>query len=242
VKRPESARRDFTGLLEHKDTRPDGVNLSLRSSLGAKDTALAAALWRWRVAAGVGAGGDGLRSSNWQALAHLKFRCYFIGSVTSNFGTWLQNTAQVVLAYQLTHSVFAVGLVTCAQFTSPLLLGPWAAVLTHNFGNWRALIVTQITSTAIATTLAVLRFSGALTIDWLFACALAIGLAFTFALPTMSVMVAGLFSDNENEADRTQAIKRAMAMDSVSYNLGRALAPVSSILIFTTVGFGLHSS
>jgi len=30
-----------------------------------------------------------------------------------------------------------------------------------------------------------------------------------------------------------------MAMDSVSYNLGRALAPALSILIFTTVGFGL---
>jgi predicted MFS family arabinose efflux permease len=55
----------------------------------------------------------------------------------------------------------------------------------------------------------------------------------------MSVMVAGLFSDNKNEADRAQAVKRAMAMDSVSYNLGRALAPAISILIFTTVGFGL---
>ena len=184
-------------------------------------------------------GGHGPRNSNWAALAHPKFRWYFIGSVTSNFGTWLQNTAQVVLAYQLTHSVFAVGLVTCAQFTSPLLLGPWAAVLAHRFGNWRALIVTQIASTAIATTLAVLRFTGALTIDWLFACALAIGLAFTFALPAMSVMVAGLFSDSETEADRTQAVKRAMAMDSVSYNLGRALAPAISILVFTTVGFGL---
>jgi MFS family permease len=184
-------------------------------------------------------GGHGPRSSNWQALAYPKFRWYFIGSVTSNFGTWLQNTAQVVLAYQLTHSVFAVGLVTCAQFTSPLLLGPWAAVLAHKFGNWRALIVTQIASTAIAATLAALKFSGALTIDWLFTCALAIGLAFTFALPAMSVMVAGLFSDNQNEADRAQAVKRAMAMDSVSYNLGRALAPAVSILVFTTVGFGL---
>ena len=184
-------------------------------------------------------GGHGPKKSNWQALAHPKFRWYFIGSVTSNFGTWLQNTAQVVLAYQLTHSVFAVGLVTCAQFTSPLLLGPWAAVLTHRIGNWRALIVTQIASTAIAATLAALKFSGALTINWLFACALAIGLAFTFALPAMSVMVAGLFSDNENEPDRAQAVKRAMAMDSVSYNLGRALAPAISILIFTTVGFGL---
>ena len=183
--------------------------------------------------------GHGPKSSNWQALAHPKFRWYFIGSVTSNFGTWLQNTAQVVLAYQLTHSVFAVGLVTCAQFTSPLLLGPWAAVLTHRIGNWRALIVTQVASTAIAATLAALEFSGALTIDWLFAGALAIGLAFTFALPAMSVMVAGLFSDNENGAKRAHAVKQAMAMDSVSYNLGRALAPAISILIFTAVGFGL---
>ena len=176
------------------------------------------------------------KRSNWQALAHPKFRWYFAGSVASNLGTWLQNTAQAVLAYQLTHSVFAVGLVTCAQFTSPLLLGPWAAVLTHRMGTWRALMATQIASTAIAATLTALAFSGSLTIRWLLACALAIGLAFTFALPAMSVIVAGLFS--ENEADRPQAIKRAMAMDSVSYNLGRALAPAVSVLIFTTIGFG----
>jgi MFS family permease len=182
------------------------------------------------------AGSDGPKSSNWQALAHPKFRWYFAGSVTSNFGTWLQNTAQVVLAYQLTHSVLAVGLVTSAQFTSPLLLGPWAAVLTHRMGNWRALIATQIASTLIAAALTALDFSGSLTIHWLLVCALAIGLAFTFALPAMSVMVAGLFS--ENEKDRSQVIKRAMAMDSVSYNLGRALAPAVSVLIFTTIGFG----
>ena len=179
---------------------------------------------------------DDPRRSNWQALAHPKFRWYFVGSVASNFGTWLQNTAQVVLAYELTHSVFMVGLVTCAQFIGPLVLGPWAAVLTHRMGNWRALIVTQRASMIIAATLAALEFSGSLTMHWLLACALAIGLAFTFALPAMSVMVAGLFS--ENETDRPQAIKRAMAMDSVSYNLGRALAPVVSVLIFTTIGFG----
>jgi MFS family permease len=238
VNQPDPGPVGATGLLEHADAlsaigspattpvRPIGappVRNFLRQVL---------------VALGM-TGGHGPRSSNWRALDHPKFRWYFIGSVTSNFGTWLQNTAQVVLAYQLTHSIFAVGLVSCAQFTSPLLLGPWAAVLTHRIGNWRALIVTQVASTAIATTLAALKFSGALTINWLLACALAIGLAFTFALPAMSVMVAGIFSDDENEPERTQAVKRAMAMDSVSYNLGRALAPVVGILIFTTVGFGL---
>jgi MFS family permease len=183
-------------------------------------------------------GGGGPKTSNWQALRHPKFRWYFTGSVTSNFGTWLQNTAQVVLAYQLTHRVLAVGLVTCAQFTSPLLLGPWAAVLTHRMGNWRALMVTQLGATGIAAFLTALAFSGSLTIHWLYVCALGIGLAFTFALPAMSVMVTGLFAEEPDGQKRAQDIKRAMAMDSVSYNLGRALAPLVSVLIFSTIGFG----
>jgi MFS family permease len=231
-----------TGLLHHTDpsSAADGPPTHAATTPVRPSGSPPVRSWVRQALVALGmTGSHGPKTSNWQALAHPKFRWYFIGSVTSNFGTWLQNTAQVVLAYQLTHSVFAVGLVTCAQFTSPLLLGPWAAVLTHKFGNWRALIVTQIASTAIAMTLAALTFSGTLTISWLLACALAIGLAFTFALPAMSVMVAGLFSDNENETDRAKAVKRAMAMDSVSYNLGRALAPAISILIFTTVGFGL---
>ena len=42
----------------------------------------------------------------------------------SNLGTWLQNTAQALLAYHLTHSALAVGLVVCFQFTPVLLARP----------------------------------------------------------------------------------------------------------------------
>jgi predicted MFS family arabinose efflux permease len=182
--------------------------------------------------ASLGIGEDGgPKSSNWQVLAQPGFRWYFAGSVVSNFGTWLQNTAQVVLAYQLTHSVFWVGVVTCAQFTSPLLLGPWAGVATQWFGNWRTLIATQGASLLISASLAILQVSGALTRTWLIAGAVGIGLAYTFALPALSVTVAALVPPTE--------IKRALAMDSVSYNLGRALAPVLSVIVFMNVGFGL---
>jgi predicted MFS family arabinose efflux permease len=167
---------------------------------------------------------------NWQVLKQPRFSWYFAGSVVSNFGTWLQNTAQVVLAYQLTHSVFWVGLVTCAQFTSPLVLGPWAAVLTQRFGNWRTLIVTQCASMNIALTLTALQLDHALTLAWLTGGTVATGLMFTFALPALSVTVTALVPPGET--------KRALAMDSVSYNLGRALAPVCAVLIFTTIGFG----
>ena len=73
----------------------------------------------------------------------------------SDFGTWLQNTAQVLLAYHLSHSALAVGLVTCAQFTSPLVLGPWAGVLADRIGGRRTLLLTQVVAAAIAAALAV---------------------------------------------------------------------------------------
>ena len=152
------------------------------------------------------------------------FRWYFAGSVVSDFGTWLQNTAQVVLAYQLEHSVLLVGLVTFAQFTSPLVLGPWAGVAADRFGGRRILLGTQITSAVAAAALAALDFSGALNAVTLVAGAMVSGLAFTFALPARNVTVQRLVSPDK--------LTSAYAMDAVSYNLGRAIAP----LVTMTVG------
>jgi MFS family permease len=157
-------------------------------------------------------------------------RQYFIGSVASDFGTWIQNTAQVLLAYKLTHSALAVGLVTCAQFSSPLVLGPWAGVMANRLGSRRTLLGTQVLSALFAAALGVLQFTGRLTEPFLIGGAVAIGFFFTFALPARTVTVRMLVPEKE--------VKAAMAMDSVSYNLGRALAPVLSVAVIIFIGFG----
>lgn len=123
-----------------------------------------------------------------------------------------------VLAYQLAHSVLTVGMVTFAQFTSPLVLGPWAGVATDKFGGRRTLLGTQVVSAGTAATLAVLDFAGLLNAFALITGAIITGLTFTFALPARNVTVQRLVP-----ADK---LKPAYAMDSVSYNLGRAVAPV----------------
>jgi MFS family permease len=150
--------------------------------------------------------------------------------VTSDFGTWLQNTAQVLLAYRLSHSVLIVGIVTCAQFSSPLFLGPWAGVMTDKFGGRRILMATQFVAAAFAGLMAALVFSGPMHVRWLGVGAIASGLAFTFALPARNVTVRRLVPEDD--------IEPAYAMDSVSYNLGRALAPPVSVALVLTAGFG----
>jgi predicted MFS family arabinose efflux permease len=172
---------------------------------------------------------DERQPHSWHILRNKSFRLYFYGSVASDFGTWMQNTAQVLLAYRLAHSALAVGLVTCAQFSSPLVLGPWAAVMSDRFGGRRTLLCTQLVSALISALLAVGEFRGALTEWWLVGGALVSGLAFTFALPARNVTVRGLVPPKDT--------RPAYVMDAVSYNLGRAVAPPLTVVLVTTFGY-----
>ncbi len=168
------------------------------------------------------------KSASWYVLKQRRFLVYFGGSLVSNLGTWLQNTAQMLLAYQLTHSAFAVGLITCAQFSGFLVVGPWAGALADRLGGRRVLIGAQFVSAAVAGTLAYMQFNGMLTERPLVIGALAMGLAFTFVLPVQTAMVPRLVPESDTKA--------AMAMNSVSYNAGRTLAPVLCVVVLASIG------
>lgn len=170
------------------------------------------------------------KTASWYVLKQRRFLIYFVGSLVSNLGTWLQNTAQMLLAYQLTHSAFVVGAITCAQFSGFLLLGPWAGILADRMGSKRVLIGTQFLSAGVAGLLAYLQFTGSLTERPLMFGALGIGLAFTFALPVQTAMVPRLVQERDTKA--------ALAMNSVSYNAGRTLAPVLCVIVFGSIGPG----
>jgi MFS family permease len=174
---------------------------------------------------------SGEQSTAWWVLRNRHFRLYFYGSVVSDLGTWLQNTAQVLLAYRLSHSVLVVGLVTCAQFSSPLVLGPFAGVFADRFGGRRTLLGTQIVAGLIAAALGLLEFTGGLNGWSLGAGALLSGLCFTFALPARNVTVRRLAAEDAE-------VRPAFVMDAVSYNLGRAIAPLLSIALVHWVGYG----
>jgi MFS family permease len=168
--------------------------------------------------------------ASWRVLREPKFRAYFIGSAISNMGTWLQTTAQLLLTYQLTHSAFAVGLITAAQFAGFLILGPWAGNLADRAGRRKVLLGTQVASAAIAGTLAALQLDGRLTELDLMCGALSTGLALTFALPVQSAMIPVLVPERDTKA--------AMAMNSVSYNVGRTVSPALYLIVLTSIGAG----
>ncbi len=143
----------------------------------------------------------------------------------------MQNTAQVLLVYKLTRSVFAVGLVVCAQFSGALLFGPWAAVVARRIGRKRVLITAQLASAVIAGLLAMMQARGILREGALIVGALSLGLVYTFALPVQTALVPRLVPETP------AAVEAALAMNSVSYNAGRAVAPVICVAVIATNGF-----
>jgi MFS family permease len=168
---------------------------------------------------------------SWDLLSNRQFRRYFVSSLVSNLGTWLQNTAQVLLAYQFTHSVFAVGAVASAQFAGALLLSPWAPVLADRIGNRATLVGAQLISSAIAGGMSWAYSVGKLGISSLVIGALGLGTAFSLALPVQTALVPKLVEPADTET--------AVMMNGVSYNSGRAIGPALCILVIAFDGLSL---
>ncbi len=168
------------------------------------------------------------RASSWQLLSQRDFRLYFFGSLASNLGTWLQSTAQVLIAYRLTHSVFAVGLIVSAQFSGMVIVSPWAAVLVTRLSPRAVLIATQFASAVIAILMAWRYLNGALGLHTLVVGALGLGFAYALALPVQTALVPSLVAKTD--------MADALRMNSVSYNAARALAPALSVLVIASLG------
>ena len=56
--------------------------------------------------------GELMLRQTFSALRHRNFRLFFSGQLVSLIGTWMQNTAQGLLVYQLTKSEWLLGVVT----------------------------------------------------------------------------------------------------------------------------------
>src|SRR5512136_2960229 len=77
------------------------------------------------------------------ALKHRNFRLFFIGQLISLIGTWMQNTAQSWLVYQLTGSKLLLGIVA-AVGTAPLLLfSMWGGSVADRHPKRAVLLFTQ---------------------------------------------------------------------------------------------------
>ncbi len=175
--------------------------------------------------------------SSLRILVQRNFWPFFIGNLLSNCGTWFQNIAQALLIYRLTHSTFLVGVVSFAQFAGIILLTPWSGGAADRFDRRRLIVATQLGAMAVTGTLAFLAVVGWDTVPVIIGLALLLGLTTAFATPALQAIVPALVSRDDLGA--------AVAMNSVTFNMARAVGPVLGALVVSRFGipwaFGLNA-
>ena len=171
-----------------------------------------------------------VRGSPRRVLISRQFGPFFAGSVLSSIGTWCQNIAAGLLVYELTGSTLLVGTVNFAQFIGALVLAPWAGGAADRFDRRHLLMVSQLAAAAVGGTLAVLTFAGLVTPALVVGAALLLGLTLAFMVPALQSLVPLLVA--------AENLDIAVSLNSVSFNLARAIGPVVGALIVEQAGYG----
>jgi len=164
------------------------------------------------------------------AFAHRNYRVYVSGNAVGLIGTWLQRVSVGWLAWTLTHSGAWLGIMSMAEFFPVVFLSPLAGVLADRRNQVSVIRTTQIIGGLQASVLAVLVYSGAITIEWLFALTLLLGITNSFAQPSRMALISNL-------VDRA-ALPSALAINSIVFNSARFIGPAIAGLVIAQASVG----
>ena len=166
-----------------------------------------------------------------RALQSRNFRLFFGGQSVSLIGTWITRIATSWLVYRLTGSALLLGVVGfCGQIPT-LLLAPFAGVLVDRWDRHRILVVTQVLSMLQSLALAVMVFTGTITVGWILFLQVVQGIINAFDTPARQAFVVQMVEDRAD-------LPNAIALNSSMVNASRILGPSIGGIVIAAVGEG----
>src|SRR5690242_16117044 len=117
------------------------------------------------------------------SLRFRNFRLFFSGQLISLIGTWMQNTAQGWLVYQLTGSKLLLGVVTAVNSAPMLLLSIWGGSIADRHSKRIIVLWTQAAMMVLAFTFAFLVWTGHITTWQILVVSGLRGVAMAFDMP-----------------------------------------------------------
>jgi MFS family permease len=163
-----------------------------------------------------------------------RFGPYIVGNFTSNIGNWFQNVAAGIVVFELTGSNTLVGTVSVLQFLATLLLSPYSGALADSFDRRKLLILAQCISATGAVGLGIwvgLEGVEGLPGVWpVLAATGIIGLGYAVGISAMNALVPALVEPPD--------LEDAIALNSSSFTLARAIGPALAGLVVAAAGAG----
>jgi MFS family permease len=172
------------------------------------------------------------RPSALRSFAYVNFRLWFLGSLISSIGTWMQRVAQdwLVLTQLTHHDAAAVGWVTALQFGPQVLLLPWTGYAADHFDRRKLLIATQAAMGVLALALGALVISRTVQVWHVYLLALLQGVVMAFDSPARQTFVADMVGEKD--------LANALALNSTLNNASRLVSPAAAGAFIATLGTG----
>ena len=167
----------------------------------------------------------------WSPLRLDLFRALWLAALVSNIGTWMQNVAAVWYMTSLTSSPLMVALVQAATSLPVFLVGLPAGAAADIFDRRRLLLWTGGWMLAIAGILAALTFAGSMTASLLLALTFALGLGMAMSAPSWQAITP--------EVVPRPDLSRAIALNALTVNIGRAIGPALGGVLVAATGVAL---
>jgi MFS family permease len=165
------------------------------------------------------------------SLRHRNFRLFFAGQLVSLIGTWMQNTAQGWLVYELTGSKMLLGVVAAVGSTPMMLFSVWGGSVADRHSKRQIVLYTQTGMMALAFAFAALVWSHLIRPWQILVLAALSGLAMAFDMPARQAFMVEMTSRED--------LMNAVSLNSSIVNGARVVGPSVAGFLMARVGMAM---
>jgi MFS family permease len=175
--------------------------------------------------------GELMLRQTFSALRHRNFRLFLGGQLVSLIGTWMQNTAQGWLVWEMTGSRWLLGLVTAVSSAPMLLFSIWGGSIADRYSKRRIVLWTQTALMVLAFTFAALVRTHHVTAAIILVVAGLRGLAMAFDMPARQAFMVEMTSRED--------LMNAISLNSSIVNGARVIGPSIAGFLIVRIGMAM---
>jgi len=164
------------------------------------------------------------------AFRQREFRLFALGYFPAETGEYIHFVVQNWLAWELTHSAFALGVLGFFEFAPRFVFGPIGGVIADRMDRLKLLIASRVANLIQTLVFAFLIFSGLLEFWHILVLVVFMAVVSSFSTAAQQVLVVNLVPQ--------EGVVSALALHSATHNLTKVIGPSIGGVLLTWIGPG----
>jgi len=157
-----------------------------------------------------------------------RYALYWVSSLFSNIGTWMQQVAQPWVILNISHSAFWVGMDSFVMNAPGWVFTLWGGILADRLDRKKIVLICQSIQFICVLLLLALLMLGKIQIWIILVSSFFIGVTDSLSMPAFQSIIPSIV----NEKD----VPRAIALNSIQFNLSRILGPALAGIVIAAYG------